>query len=70
MLCKSPSAPGHSPYVEVLDVDVFVRGGLSLTPQEQPLLRGSLCEEEDEGQRGQRAGLVEGGVLVHGEAPP
>ena len=36
---KGPSDPSHSPYVEVLDVDVFVRGCLSLTPQEQPFLR-------------------------------
>lgn len=65
--CKSPSAPSHSPYVEVLDVDVFVRGCLSLTPQEQPFLRRGLCEEGDDKRRGQWAGSVQRGVLTHGK---
>lgn len=64
--CKSPSARGHSPYVEVLDVDVFVGGCLSLTPQEQPFLRRSLCGEGDNRWRGQGAGSVEGGAVAHG----
>lgn len=60
-----PAAPGHSPYVEVLDVDVFVRRCLSLAPQEQPFLRRSLCGRARRAERS-GAGSVAGGLPTRG----
>lgn len=41
---KQEGAAGCLPDVEVLDVDVFIRGCLSLAPKEESFLGRGLCK--------------------------
>ena len=63
--CRSPSQPlggaVHSPDVEVLHVDVPVRGSLPLTPQQQTLLSRGLWRRGGEERRRER-GIWEKGL--------
>lgn len=49
-----PGGSGRSPDVEVLHIDVLVRGRLPLAPEEEPLLGRGLCEHMRTGSAGSK----------------